>query len=47
LVGLNDVKGRADDLVNELVVMVRPAPAPAALGWAILATVGVGSADQA
>jgi hypothetical protein len=37
----------ADDLVSELVVMVRPAPAAIALGQAILAALGLDSASQA
>jgi hypothetical protein len=36
----------AHDLVGELVVMVRPAPAAAALGQAILAALGLVSASQ-
>ena len=36
----------AEDLVSELVMMVRPAPAAAALGHAILAALGLDSASQ-
>ncbi len=36
----------ADDLVNELVVMVRPAAAAAALGQAILAALGIRSPNE-
>jgi hypothetical protein len=37
----------AHSLVNELVVMARPAPAAAALGAAIPAALGLDRADQA